>query len=173
VNIADYAERDAVALAALVRSGQVSALEVTEAAIGAIEALDPALNALVLKDVERARERARRVRRDLPLSGVPFLIKDIGVYTEEWPTTMSSRFFLDAAARPDSEIVKRWRAAGTVFLGKTNTPEFADDFVTEPLVGRQDQDHELLRLAADLERATGWTQRHPPSWAGRSREPAG
>ena len=132
MNIADYAERDAVALAALVRSGQVSAVEVTEAAIGAIEALDPALNALVLQDVERARERARRVRRDLPLSGVPFLIKDIGVYTEEWPTTMSSRFFLDAAARPDSEIVKRWRAAGTVFLGKTNTPEFADDFVTEP-----------------------------------------
>jgi amidase len=68
----------------------------------------------------------------LPLAGVPFLIKDVDVHTAEWPTTNSSRFFADAKPRADSEIVRRWRSAGTVFLGKTNTPEFADDFVTEP-----------------------------------------
>jgi amidase len=132
MKISDYAALDAVALAALVRSGDLSPIEVTEAAIAAIEALDPHLNALVLKDFQRARDTAAKLRRDLPLAGVPFLIKDIGVFVEGWPTTMSSRFYADAKPRPDSEIVKRWRAAGTVFLGKTNTPEFADDFTTEP-----------------------------------------
>jgi amidase len=132
MNLKEYASLDAVALSSLVRSGDVSAVEVTEAAIAAIETLDPTLNALVLTDFDLARDHARQVRRDAPLAGVPFLIKDIGVYTEQWPTTLSSRFFADAAPRPDSEIVRRWRAAGTVFLGKTNLPEFADDFVTEP-----------------------------------------
>ncbi|MDP9011643.1 MAG: amidase, partial [Pseudomonadota bacterium] len=132
MKLSDYAALDAVALAALVRSGDLSPIEVTEAAIAAIEALDPHLNALVLKDFQRARDTAAKLRRDLPLAGVPFLIKDIGVFVDGWPTTMSSRFYADAKPRPDSEIVKRWRAAGTVFLGKTNTPEFADDFTTEP-----------------------------------------
>jgi amidase len=133
MKIRDYAALDAVGLAALIRAGELTALEVTDAAIGAIEALDPKLNALVLEDFERARAAARSVRTDLPLAGVPFLIKDVGVFVEGWPTTMSSRFYADATPRGDSEITKRWRDAGTIFLGKTNTPEFADDFVTEPV----------------------------------------
>jgi amidase len=128
----EYAGMDALAIAAAVRTGQVSALEVTEAAIAAIEALNPRLNALVLKDFERARQAAGQVLRSSPLAGVPFLIKDVDVHVAEWPTTYSSRFFADATPRPDSEIVARWRRAGTVFLGKTNTPEFAGDFATEP-----------------------------------------
>ena len=128
----EYAAMDALAIAAAVRTGQVSALEVTEAAIAAIEALNPRLNALVLKDFERARHAAGQVLRSSPLAGVPFLIKDVDVHVAEWPTTYSSRFFADAKPRPDSEIVARWRRAGTVFLGKTNTPEFAGDFTTEP-----------------------------------------
>ena len=107
-------------------------LEVLEAAIRAVEAVDPQLHALVLKDYERARADARELQRDLPLSGVPFLIKDMVIYTDAWPTTHCSRFFAGATPRPDSEIVRRWRAAGTVFLGKTNSPEFAEDFATEP-----------------------------------------
>jgi amidase len=128
----EYAAMDALAIAAAVRAGQVSALEVTEAAIAAIEALNPRLNALVLRDFERARNDARQVSLSAPLAGVPFLIKDVDIQVAEWPTTYSSRFFADARPRPDSEIVARWRRAGTVFLGKTNTPEFAADFTTEP-----------------------------------------
>jgi amidase len=128
----EYVSMDAVALARAVRAGALDPMELVDAAIAAIEALNPTLNALVLADFDWARECARNVRRDLPLSGVPFLIKDVDVYTEEWPTTFSSRFFSTAKPRPDSEIVKRWRAAGTIFLGKTNTPEFANDFATEP-----------------------------------------
>ena len=132
MKLSEYAGYDAVGLAALVRSGDLSAIEVIEAAIGAVEALDPSLNALVLADFEGARAEARAVRRDAPLAGVPFLVKDVGVHVDGWPTTHSSRFFAGAAPRADSEIVARWRRAGVVFLGKTNTPEFADEFVTEP-----------------------------------------
>jgi len=123
---------DAVALAAAVRAGELTALEVADAAIAAITAVNPTLNAVVVTGFDRAREMARNARRDLPLSGVPFLIKDVDIFAEEWPTTMASRFFATALPRDDSEIVKRWRAAGTVFLGKTNSPEFAEDFATEP-----------------------------------------
>ncbi|MBS0393159.1 MAG: amidase [Proteobacteria bacterium] len=128
----EYVAMDAVAIAAAVREGELSAAEVTDAALAAIAALNPALNAVILLDADRAREAARHVSCTLPLAGVPFLLKDVDVYSVEWPTTHSSRFFADARPRADSEIVRRWRAAGAVFLGKSNTPEFADDFATEP-----------------------------------------
>ena len=132
MRIDEYAALDAVAIATLVRAGEVSAAEVTDAAIGAIEALEPRLHALVLQDFPQARETARRVPVTAPLAGVPFLVKDVNLQVAGWPTTHSSRFFATAAALPDSELVARWRRAGTVFLGKTNTPEFADNFATEP-----------------------------------------
>ncbi len=133
MRIDEYAAFDAVAIAAAVRAGELTAPEVTEAAIGAIEALEPRLNALVLQDFAQAREVARGVSRVAPLAGVPFLVKDVNLQVAGWPTTYSSRFFADAAPLPDSELVARWRRAGTVFLGKTNTPEFADNFATEPV----------------------------------------
>jgi amidase len=133
MRIDEYVALDAVAIAAAVRAGELSAVAVTEAAIGAIEALQPQLNALVLQDFTQAREVARGVSREAPLAGVPFLVKDVNLQVTEWPTTHSSRFFADAAPLPDSELVTRWRRAGTVFLGKTNTPEFADNFATEPV----------------------------------------
>lgn len=132
MRIDEYAALDAVAIAAAVRSGELSAPEVAEAAIGAIEALEPRLNALVLRDFDQARAVARGVSRDSPLAGVPFLIKDVNLQVAGWPTTHSSRFFEGAAPLPDSELVARWRRAGTVFLGKTNTPEYAGNFATEP-----------------------------------------
>jgi amidase len=128
----EYARLDAVGLAGLVRSGEISAREATELAISAIERLNPKLNAVVLTDFERALATADRVDRSATLAGVPFLVKDVDVFVTEWPTTFSSRYFAGAAPRPDSEIVRRWRSAGLVLLGKTNTPEFAEDFVTEP-----------------------------------------
>ena len=129
----EYAALDAVAIAAAVSRGEVSPAEVTEAAIGAIEALEPHLNALVLRDFAQAREVASVVSRSAPLAGVPFLVKDVNLEVAGWPTTHSSRYFADARPSTDSELVHRWRLAGTVFLGKTNTPEFADNFATEPV----------------------------------------
>ena len=133
VRIEDYVALDAVAIAAAVRAGELSATEVLEAAIGAIDRLEPQLNVLVLRDFDRARMTARAVSRDAPLAGVPFLVKDVNQQVDGWPTTHSSQFFADAPALADSELVARWRRAGVVFLGKTNTPEFADNFATEPV----------------------------------------
>ena len=133
MRVDEYSSHDAVALAGLVRSGAVYAAAVTAAAIAAMEALNPRLNAIVLADFDRARATAGRVDRAAPLAGVPFLVKDVNLFAAEWPTTFSSRFFADARPRADSALIGRWRAAGLVFAGKTNTPEFAADFVTEPL----------------------------------------
>ncbi|MET0481803.1 MAG: amidase [Aestuariivirgaceae bacterium] len=128
----DYAKLDATALAALVHDRKKMPQDIVAAAIEAIEALNPKLNAVVLLDKEQAMKQAAAVDRDAPLAGVPCLIKDNNVYVEGWPTTFSCRFFEGAPSRPDSELIRRLRKAGLVILGKTNTPEFAADWTTEP-----------------------------------------
>ena len=129
----EYRAKDAVGLADLVRCGKVTAQEVLEAAIAEIERLDPALNAVVMRNYEKAREDADAVDRAAPLAGVPFLAKDVNVHVAGFPTTYACRFFADAPVQgTDSLLVSRWRAAGMVVPGRTNTPEFATEFVCEP-----------------------------------------
>ena len=129
----DYRARDALGLARLVRSGEVTAGEVLDAAIGEMERLNPALNAMVLRNDEKARGEAAAVDRMAPLAGVPFPAKDINVHVAGFPTTYACRFFADAPAESvDSLLVSRWRAAGLVVFARTNTSEFATDFGCEP-----------------------------------------
>ena len=129
----EYRSRDAVGLAALVRSGEVTAREVLEAAVAEIERLDPALNAVVMRNYEKAREDADAVDRDAPLAGVPFPAKDVNVHVAGFPTTHACRLFADAPVESaDSLLAARWRAAGMVVPVRTNTPEFATEFVCEP-----------------------------------------
>ena len=118
-----FARLDATAQAALVRSGEVTPLELVDAAIARIERLDPKLNAFVSTCFERAREQAQAPLPDGPFRGVPYAIKDLSDYEGE-PTTMGSRLFEHTIAKRDNGIVERARAAGVVILGKTNTPEF-------------------------------------------------
>ena len=127
----EYAALDGVALARLVRDGEVSFAEVTEAAIGAIERSNPTLNAVIATAFDAARVETNA--GSTPLAGVPFLLKDVNLYDRDMPTRFGSRFFRDAKPRPDSDMVARWRGAGLRILGKTNTPEFAGEFVTEPV----------------------------------------
>ena len=77
MNPNEYARLDGVALAAAIKCGDVSAMEVTEAAIGVIEKLNPKLNAVVMTNFDNARDVAKDVHADTPLAGVPFLLKDI------------------------------------------------------------------------------------------------
>ena len=129
----EYRARDAVGLAGLVRSGEVTAREVLEAAIDEIERLDPALNAVVMRNYGKAHEDADAVDRRAPLAGVPFPAKDVNVHVAGFPTTHACRFFADALAEADdSLLVARWRAGGMVVPVRTNTPEFATEFVCEP-----------------------------------------
>lgn len=131
MNIDDYLRHDAVGLAERVASKAVTARELAETAIAVIEALNPAINAVICKNYEQALEAAESPLGG-PLSGVPFLLKDVYLHCYDMPTTWGSHYFRGCEPRPDSTMVQRWRNAGLTILGKTNAPEFAAEFVTEP-----------------------------------------
>jgi amidase len=128
----EYANYDGMGLAELVRAGKVSSLELIEAAIERIENYNPKLNAVVTKMYDDARDRAKQTIPDGPFSGVPFLVKDLFSTIKGVPTSAGNRLLKYIPAAVDSEMVKRWRAAGLVILGKTNTPEFGLTPYTEP-----------------------------------------
>ena len=129
----EYVEFDAMGLAALVHRGETSPLELTEAAIERIEALNPRLNAVVERDYAGARAAARAMDLGLPLAGVPFLAKDMNIEVAGLHLSASCRWLegLPPSAK-DDPLAARWRGAGLSLLGRTNTPEFAGEFVTEP-----------------------------------------
>jgi amidase len=129
----DYQNYDGLGLAALVRAREVTAEEVLEAAILRIEALNPALNAVVTKVYDQARAAAAAHDRNAPLAGVPFLLKDLGGAQAGVPLSAGSRFFAHAATPADAEIVVRHKRAGLMILGRTNTPEFGLSATTEPI----------------------------------------
>ena len=127
----EYRNYDAVALAALIRSGQVSAVEALEAAIARLDTLDPGLNIAVYRDYERARAVAGRVSG--PFAGVPFLMKD----TNDWagaPTGWGCRLYRDRIAQQSDTLTQRYLDAGFNVFAKTNVPEFALVGTTEPVV---------------------------------------
>lgn len=126
----DYSEYDGLGLADLVAKKQVTPSELVEAAIARIEKHNPALNAVVYKGYEDARKWAAGDLPDGPFRGVPFLIKDLGAQVKGWPRSSGSNFAQVPADAEDSELVKRYRAAGVVMLGKSNTPEFGIPGVT-------------------------------------------
>jgi amidase len=120
-----------------VRSKEVQSAELVEAAIERIERLNPALNAVITPMFALARTVATGPQPDGPFAGVPFLLKDLLAEHEGVPLCEGSAFLRDHVSTCDSEIVRRWKAAGLVILGKTNTPELGMVPATEPrLFGR-------------------------------------
>ncbi len=130
MNQDEYQAQDALGLAALVAAREVTAGEVLEAALARMAAVNPTINAVILSLAEEARKRAGSVSG--PLAGVPWLIKDISANVASAPTTSGSRLFKDAVTAADSALVAAYRQAGLVIFGKTNTPEFGLEPVTEP-----------------------------------------
>ena len=130
---ADLMGLSAVDQAARVRTGEVSARELVEASLAAIERHNPRLNAFVALGVERALLEADAVRPGdpRPLCGVPVGIKDLLSATEGLPTTEGSSAFGDWVADHDSAHVRRLREAGAIVVGKTNSPELGLRPVTE------------------------------------------
>lgn len=123
---------DAVSTAAAVRSGERDAQAVTEEAIARIEDRDPGLGAVIHTRFDAARAEVAAGLPDGPLRGVPMLVKDLGTEVEGLPATGGSRLFAAVTARRDSELVARYRRAGAVVLGTTNTPELGLNASTEP-----------------------------------------
>src|SRR5262245_957138 len=127
----------ALELAAWIRSKQISPVEVTEALLSRIDALNPRLNVFCLVAHDAARHAAREAEIAVmkgepvgPLNGVPVSIKDV-IFTRGMRTTGGSRLFAEAVPDEDAVVVGRLRAAGAVILGKTNTSEFGHKAVTD------------------------------------------
>lgn len=131
MGFANYAEYDGLGLAELVDKGEVTPAELVEAAIERIERHNGVLNAVVHKAYDEARKTAAGDLPDGPFRGVPFLIKDLGAKVAGWPRSSGSNYAQVASDAEDSELIARYRAAGVVLVGKTNTPEFGIPGVTQ------------------------------------------
>jgi amidase len=127
-------DNDATALAVMVRSGEVSALELVDAAIAAVETLNPSLNAVIHQQFERARQEASGELPDGPFRGVPFLLKDYKGREAGESYHSGNRVLAALDYRPttSSALALAFRSAGLVPIGRTNTPEFACIGITEP-----------------------------------------
>lgn len=123
MTIADFGSYDGLGLAALVREKKVTPLELAEACIARVDRVNPQLNAVVTRMDDKARAQAKQPL-DGPFAGVPFFIKDLVQPVEGVRFTRGSRYFANDVPDHDSELIKRYRKAGLVLLGKTNTPEF-------------------------------------------------
>ena len=132
----DLVGRSATDLAALVRSGQTSPVDIVTAHLERIEELEPKLNAFQLVLAAQALEEARRLQqrddlKELPLAGVPVAIKD-NVDVAGVPTRVGSAATSTQPASNDDELVRRLRAAGAIVIGKTRMSELAIWPLTEP-----------------------------------------
>jgi amidase len=128
----EYDQFDGIGLAKLIKEGKISSVEVCEEAICRAEKLNPKLNAIVTKTYDLARETAKSPCSDAPFCGVPFLLKDAHHALKGFPMSCGSVLLKTYAPQYDAEIVHRFKKAGLVILGKTNTPEFKLAYVTEP-----------------------------------------
>ena len=139
--IENYATATATELVAALKAKQVSSVDVTETAIARIEAMDGAINAVVVRDFDHARKAAAAADVALAaggqgaLLGLPMTVKE-SYDLAGFPTTWGLEIYRDHRAETDSVVVQRLRAAGAVILGKTNVPpSLADWHSANPIYG--------------------------------------
>ena len=126
----EYLSHDALGLAGTVRNGDVSAVELLDLALVRLDRLNPRINAVVHRMEEDARAAAANPA-DGPFHGVPFLAKDLASMYAGHPTSAGSRFLRDHVVTWDSELARRVKASGVSVFGKTNTPEWGLQPITE------------------------------------------
>ena len=144
-------EPGAIEVAAQIRSGAISPLEAVDAAIARVEALDPPLNAVVVRDFERARATANAMNsqphEDRPLFGVPMTVKE-SFDVAGLPSTWGHVQFKDQRVRRDARVVTLLKEAGAIILGKTNVPpDLADLQSNNPVYGRTNNPHDHSRVS--------------------------
>ena len=130
----ELAGLDATAQAELVRSGHMQVIELVDAAIARIERVDHKINAVTICLFEKARAQARSAALpDGPFRGVPLLLKDYYCHTAGDPYYAGTRFLrdIDWHEEQDTYLAAKLRAAGFVFIGKTNLPELANGATTD------------------------------------------
>ena len=143
-------EAGALELAAQIRAGALSPLEAVEAAIARIEAGDGEINAVVVRDFDRARATAKALDgqtpgKDQPLFGVPMTIKE-SFDVAGLPTTFGCSDHANHRAASDSLVTRQIRATGAILIGKTNVPPDLSDWQSNnPVYGRTNNPHDLSR----------------------------
>src|SRR5438876_3242693 len=132
--MAELARLDGIAQARLVRAGEASPAELVEAAIRRIEALDPELNAVITPLYEKAIASAQADLPDGPFRGVPLLLKDLSCHSAGDPFHEGMGFLKRQHWTEDHDtfLARKFREAGFVFVGRTNTPELGILPTTEP-----------------------------------------
>ena len=123
--------QDATGLAELVQRGELAPQELLERSIARIERLDPLVNAITVRHFDAARASLATLDRLAPFAGVPFLLKDLAVAMSGTTVTNGSRFFAGLEFDYDGELVRRFRRAGLVILGKAASPELGLTTTTE------------------------------------------
>ena len=128
----EYNRHDAVGLAALVATGEVTAAEVLQESMARIEAAERPLNGVVTTCFDDAHRNVGALLPTGPLTGVPYLVKDLNTWVRGMPATNGSRALADFVPDRDAVLIERLRTAGLILLGKTNTPEFGLNVCTAP-----------------------------------------
>ena len=122
---------DATGLAELVQRGEITPAALLDRSITRIERLDPLVNAITVRHFEAARASLATLDRQAPFAGVPFVLKDLAVAMAGTTVTNGSRFFAGLEFDYDGELVRRFRRAGLVILGKAASPELGLTTTTE------------------------------------------
>jgi len=133
LNRDDLAFLDATDQATLIRRREISSQELVESAIARIERFNPKLNAVITPLYQQARQLTSSSQPDAPFAGVPFLLKDLVADYAGTPRSDGSAFVAGHyTAEADSELTRRFRQAGLIIVGKSNTSEFGLLPTTEP-----------------------------------------
>lgn len=130
----DLGALDATELAQWVARGEVTAGELLDAALSAVAARNPAINAVVLIQEDVARRAIAAGLPHGPFRGVPFLLKDLGAEARDFPSHNGSRLFANTRHDRDSAIFQRMQATGVVTFGRTTSPEGGIGAATEAVV---------------------------------------
>ena len=128
----EYEKYDGLGLAQLVQKKEVSPLELCEEAIIRMDRINPKINAVIYRMDNLARAAAKAPIPTGPFSGVPFLCKDLVSAIAGIPMNKGSKSCRNYVPTQDSEMARRYKAAGLIVMGKTNTPEFGLMGITEP-----------------------------------------
>jgi amidase len=146
---AEYSNYDGLGLAELIAKKKISTLELLNSVHERVDALNPKLNALCHLFFDKAEAQINEGLGPGPFHGVPFVLKDLNQYLAGTITSAGSRIFKNSVAEFDNTLVQRYKQAGLVIFGKTNSPELGLSTTTESVAFGQTHN------PWNLERTTG------------------
>ncbi|MYM29982.1 amidase [Duganella sp. CY15W] len=145
MKLSEYVQHDALGLAALVAAGEVTAAELAQTASAAMAAVNGSINAVIEQWPAPA---ADLQRSSAPFAGVPFLIKDVAISMAGQRLELGSRLAEGNVAAADSNLMRHFRQAGLVTIGRTSSPEMAFSTTTESVFNGPTRNPWDLRLSA-------------------------